>query len=184
MSRPSATVAGVFSDSEMIQRTGNSAKTRTMASAATHRPTLRSMSAPLPGRLQAEALDEHHGYERHADEDQHGYRRAQAEVQLVEQLVVAQDRDRLDVPVLTRVGQDVDRVEDPESVERAEEQRDEDRDLHQRDRDLPEPLPGARSVHARGLVQLVGDERQPREQQERHEGRRLPDLRQDRDADR
>ena len=47
MSRPSATVAGVFSDSEMIHRTGNRAKTRTMTSAATHRPILRSMSDHL-----------------------------------------------------------------------------------------------------------------------------------------
>src|SRR6476620_7511342 len=140
MSRPSATVAGVLSDSEMIHRTGNRPNTRTTTSAATHRPILRSMSAPLPGRLQAEALDEEHGDDRHADEDQHGYRRAQPEVQLVEQLVVAQDGDRLDIPVLTRVGQDVDRVEDPERVERAEQQRDEDGNLHERDRDLPEAL--------------------------------------------
>src|SRR5579859_3212076 len=88
----------------------------------------------------AEALDEHEGDDRHADEDQDRYRRPDAQVERVEQVVVAEDRDG---PGAVGAGrEDVDVVEDPERVQRPEQQRDQDGRLHQRQRDLDEALPG------------------------------------------
>ena len=92
--------------------------------------------------------------------------------------VVAEDRHRLGVVRAARLD-DVDRVEDPERVERAEQQRDEDRRLHQRQRDPEEALHRAGAVDLGRLVQLVGHEREAGEQQQRHERRGLPDLGQD-----
>ena len=70
---------------------------------------------------------------------------------------------------------DGDRVEDPECVERAEQQRHQDRRLHQGQRERKSA--GRRgAVHLRGLVQLVRHEREAGEQEQRHERRRLPDL--------
>ena len=122
----------------------------------------------------AEALDEHERDDAHEHEQQHRNRRPQTEVEAGEQGVVVEHRDRLGA--VGALVEDVDRVEDPERVERAEQQRDEDRRLHQRQRDPREPLPGAGAVHLRRVEQFIGHERQAGQQQQRHERRVLPDL--------
>jgi hypothetical protein len=83
-----------------------------------------------PARSGAEAFDEHRRDDRHHQEQQDRNRGAKSQVEPVEQRVVVQHRDRLG-PVRALV-EDVNRVEDPEGIERAEQQRDQDRRLHQR----------------------------------------------------
>ena len=95
----------------------------------------------------------------HGNEDQHRYRGPEAQVHTVDEDVVAEDRHGLGV--LRAAGLDEHGVEDPERVERAEQQCYEDRRLHQRHRDPEEALHGARTVHLGRLVQLIGHEREP-----------------------
>src|SRR6266699_3367799 len=64
--------------------------------------------------------------------------------------------------------QDGDRGPDPQ-----------DRRFHQRHRDPYEALPGGGAVHLGGLLQVLGHQGEPGQQQQPHERRRLPDLRQD-----
>ena len=87
MKRSSAIVAGVFSESEMIQSTGISAKssTTTMRDAPERvLAAFRVSSQPpvsLLGERGPEALDEDERDQDHAEEDQHRDRRAEPEVQ-------------------------------------------------------------------------------------------------------
>src|SRR3954471_17871867 len=111
MKLPSVTVAGDLNDSITIHRTGNRAKTRTTKSAVPQ-PRIRfvfarSIRSRLSRAACAEALDKDDRDDQHADEDQHRHRRAQAEVESVEQLVVAQDRHRLDLRVRAVLADDV-----------------------------------------------------------------------------
>src|SRR3954447_9565095 len=122
MSRPSLTVAGSFSDSIRIQKMGNSANTKMTAFAVVQRAkpdALFSVMSALPPLLcerRPEPLDEEERDDRHHHEDRDGDRRAEPEVEPVQQLVVAEHRPRLDVRVVA-VGDDERRVEDPERVE-------------------------------------------------------------------
>src|SRR3954447_3003333 len=113
MKLPSATVAGDLNDSITIHSTGNSAKTRTAKSVTPHPRirfvSVRRISSPLPWPARAQALDEDERDDHHADEDQHRDRRPQPEVEPVEQLVVAQDRHRLDLRVRAVLADDVGR---------------------------------------------------------------------------
>ena len=81
-------------------------------------------------------------------------------------------------------GEHVRQVEDPQRVERPEDQRDEDRRHEQRQRDPREALPRGGAVDLRRLVDLAGDHLQAREDQQRHERRRLPDVGEDDDDQR
>src|ERR1700761_6288769 len=115
MMRPSATSLGGFSEIESSQRTGISAKSRTSVIAIVHSeysraPTFISASRSPFFDLHAEAFDEEEGDQDHADEDQHRDRRAEPQVQPVDQLVEAEDRHRFGV--LRAAGHDEDRVED------------------------------------------------------------------------
>src|SRR3954451_2649945 len=99
MRRPSVTVDGSFSDNITIQNTGNSEQMITTARSPLHPNTrLRSVlpfTSDLPallGQRRLEDLDEDDGDDGHADEHQHRDRRAEAQVQAVEQRVVAEDR--------------------------------------------------------------------------------------------
>src|SRR5437667_9353351 len=129
----------------------------------------------------AEALDEQERDDRDADEDQDRDCRPDAQVQRVEQVVIAEDRDR--PGAVGAQGEDVDVVENPERVQCPEQQGDQDRRLHQRQRDLREALPARSAVHLRGLLQVFGYQRQAGQQQQRHERRGLPDLGDDDDDD-
>src|ERR671919_3258201 len=109
---------------------------------------LRLITSGLPTLLGERRSETLHEQERDQDddqEDQHRYRGADAEVQLDQELVEVEHRHALEVRVVPG-GDDVDGIEDPEGVERAEQQRYEDRRLHQRARYAPEPLPGPRAL--------------------------------------
>src|SRR3954466_8641895 len=110
MKLPSPTEAGDFSDREMIQTTGIRAKIRISLNPIDQRtysraprcsisPSPSSPSRARPPLLQADAEypNEDERDRQHADEDQHRDRRAQPQIEAVDQLVVAQDRDRLGV---------------------------------------------------------------------------------------
>src|SRR6516162_5098139 len=133
-------------------------------------------------RRRAEDPDVDEGDDRHADEDQDGDRRPDAQVQRPEQVVVPQDRHG--VGAVAARGQDVDIVEYSERVEGPEQQRHQDGRFHQRDRDPHEALPGGRAVYPGRLLQVFRHERQPGHQQQRHKRGGLPHLRQDDDRDR
>src|ERR1700690_930517 len=134
MSDGSRTAAGVLKDSETSQSTGISASAITTKLAVPQPNFWRGVvtaaisGLPLPdvraGGRGAEALDEHEGDDRHADEDQDGYRRPDAQVERIEQVVVAEDGDRAGVVVAGR--EDEDAVEDAERVQHPEQQRDQD----------------------------------------------------------
>src|ERR1700760_960338 len=151
ISRWSAISLGGFSEIDSSQRTGIRANSSTSVIAIVHSeysraPTFISASRSSFFDLDAEAFDEDERDQHHADEDQHRDRRAEPQVQPVDQLVEAEDRDRFGV--LRAAGHDEDRVEDARGLERAEEDRDEDRRFHQRQGDLAEPLPGGGAVDA------------------------------------
>src|SRR4051794_15129803 len=101
MNRPSAMVFGSLNEREMIHTTGTSDSTTTIRIALPQpKPLFRrsSISVPLHAagrRGGAEALDEDRRDDRDHQEDEHGDRRSQPQVQSVEQLVVAEDRDGL-----------------------------------------------------------------------------------------
>src|ERR1035441_8334612 len=136
---------GVLKDSETIQSTGIRASATTTKFAVPQLTFWRGVvvtaaisESPLcdvrAGGRSAETLDEQERDDGHADEDEDGDRRPDAQVQRVEQVVVAEDRYR--PGAVGAGGQDVDAVEDPERVQRPEQQRDQDGRLHQRQRDL------------------------------------------------
>src|ERR1022692_902694 len=149
MKEGSAMAVGALRDSETIQSTGSSASATTtrfvvpqptfwrgvVVTAAISGSPLSDVRARGRG---AEALDEQEGDDRHADEDQDRDRRTDPQVQRVEQVVPGEDRDR--PGVVAALGQDEDVVEDPERVQRTEQQRDQDGRLHQWQRDLREAL--------------------------------------------
>ena len=129
------------------------------------RPTTgcRNAHFALPGLAAApKTPDEEERDQSDEQEQQHRDRRAEPEIEPIKQRRVVEHRDRL--RSLGALVEDVDHVEDPELVERAEQQRDEDRRLHQRQRDADETLPGAGAVDLRRFVQVVRDERKPRQQ--------------------
>src|ERR1700749_2786734 len=99
ISRWSAISLGGFSEIDSSQRTGISANSSTSVIAIVHSeysraPTFISTSRSPFLDLDAEALDEDEGEQDDADEDQHRDRRADAEVEPVDQLFEAEDRDR------------------------------------------------------------------------------------------
>src|SRR5580704_5670503 len=190
MKEGSRTAVGVLNDSETSQSTGISASAMTtrfvVAQPALRAGVMAAISgSPLSdvraGGRGAESYDVNDGDDRDADEDQDRDRRPDAQVQRVEQVVVAEDRDRSGA--VAALGEDVDVVENPERVQGPEQQGDQDRRLHQRQRDLREALPGRGAVHLRGLLQVFRDQRQAGQQQQRHERRGLPDLGDDDDDD-
>src|SRR5277367_5951028 len=120
---------GVLNDSDTSQSTGISASAMATKFAVPQPNFCRGVvvTAAMTGSPVSEvaargrgteAPDEQEGDDRHADEDQDGDRRPDTQVQRVEQVVVAQDRDR--AGVISPGGQDVDVVEDPERVQRPE----------------------------------------------------------------
>src|SRR4051794_32279123 len=99
MKRWSMMSLGGFSEIEISHSTGISANSTTSTMATVQRPYSRfpclisaSRSAFLD--LDAEALDEEEGDQHDEEEDQHRDRRAETEVEPVDQLVEAEDRDR------------------------------------------------------------------------------------------
>src|ERR1700688_2733967 len=100
MNEGSRTAVGVFKDSETSQSTGISACAMTTRFAVSQ-PARRwgvitaisgsPLSEIRAGGRGAEALDEDDRDDRHADEDQDRDRRPDAQVQRVEQVVVAED---------------------------------------------------------------------------------------------
>src|SRR6516165_10890076 len=144
ISLPSLTVDVGLSDRLRIHSTGINAYITTKASTTTQNVARRARSAPTeitPGRGRAEHLDEDQRDNPHATEDQHADRRTQPHVETLEKVVVAQDRHRPGVVVAR--GQHVDVVEDPECVQRPEQQRHHDRRLDDRQHDPGEPPPRA-----------------------------------------
>src|SRR6202035_1058383 len=121
----SVIAAGVLKDSETIHSTGIATITTATVFAAPQptfcRPVVTaaisasSLQVVRAGGCGAEALDEQEGDDRHADEDQDGDGRPDAQVQRVEQVVVPKDRDR--IRAIAAAGQDVDVVKDPERVQ-------------------------------------------------------------------
>src|SRR6478609_5922913 len=145
MKRWSMISLGGFNEIEISHSTGISADSSTSTMAMLQRlysrvPCLISASRSAFLGLDAQALDENERDQYDEEEDQHRDRRAEAEVEPVDQLVEAEDRDRFGV--LGAAGHDEDRVEDAEGLEGAEENRDQDRRLHQRQGDADEALPG------------------------------------------
>src|SRR5450631_3929620 len=209
MNEGSRTAAGVLNDSETSQSTGIRASATTTKLAVPQKDfwatvvpwpppfrrrlvvtpavwpgvvvTVATSGSPLPdvgaGGRGAEALDERERDDRDADEDEDRDRGPDPQVQGIEQVVVAQERDR--PGVVGPGGQDEDVVEDPEGVQRPEQQRDQDGRLHQRQGNAREALPAGGTVDLRGLLQVLRDQGEPGEQQQRYERRGLPDLRQD-----
>src|ERR1022692_278680 len=129
MNDGSRTAVGVLKDSETIHSTGISASAMTTKFAVPHPVFWRGVvitaamsGSPLSdvgaGGRGAEALDERERDDRHADEDEDRDRRPDAQVQCVEQVVVAEHRDR--PGVVGAGGQDEDAVEDAERVQRPE----------------------------------------------------------------
>src|SRR5487761_1700953 len=127
MKEGSRTAVGVLKDSETSQSTGISASAMTTKFAVVQPAFCRGVvvtaaisgSSPFDVRARgrgAEALDEHHGDDRHADEDQDRDRRSDPQVQRVEQVVPGEDRDR--PGAVAALGQDEDVVEYPERVQR------------------------------------------------------------------
>src|ERR1700755_2663608 len=107
MNDGSSTAVGVLKDSETSQSTGISASAmttkfavaqpvlwRAVMAAISGAPLSDSRSDVCAGAPVTEALDEQEGDDRDADEDQDGDRRPDTQVQRVEQVVVAEDRDR------------------------------------------------------------------------------------------
>src|SRR5580700_3497572 len=100
----SRTAAGVLKDSETSQSTGKSASAMTRRFTDPQPTFCRGVvTAAISGSPHfdicawgrgAEALDVHDGDDRHADEDQDRDRRPDPQVERVEQVVVAEDRDR------------------------------------------------------------------------------------------
>src|SRR6266702_4064170 len=130
----SRTAVGVLKDSETSQSTGISASAITTKLAVAQPVLWRGVMAAISGSplsdvrargRGAEALDEQEGDDRDADEDQDRDCRPDAQVQRVEQVVVAEDRDRSGA--VGAHGEDVDVVEDPERVQCPEQQGDQDR---------------------------------------------------------
>src|SRR5215218_5238839 len=161
--------SGFLSDSDAIQTTGIRAYSRTtrMPMPQSPRSLLVWVTSGLPSLLGGagpERLHEEDGDQDHADEDQDRDRRAEPDVDPVDQDVVAEDRHALGVESASRLD-DVDVVEDPERVERPEQERDQDRRLHQRDGDPEEALGRGGAVDLRCFMQLVWHERQAGQQQ-------------------
>src|SRR6202012_3679276 len=160
MNDGSSTAVGVLNDSETSQSTGISASAMT-TKFATPQPTFcrgvvvtaaigDSPASGICARGRGpEASDEDDGDDGDADEDEHRKGRDDPQVERVEQVVVAQDRPGSGV--VGSGGQDVDVVEDPERVERPEQQRDQDGRLHQGQRDFGEGRPGGGPVNLAGL---------------------------------
>src|ERR1700760_4195573 len=138
MIRWSVISLGGFNEIDSSHSTGISANSNTSVIAIVHSeysraPTFISASRSPFLDLDAEALDEDEGEQDDADEDQHRDRRADPEVESVDQLFETEDRDRFGV--LRTVGHDEDRVEDARGLEHPEEKGDEDRRFHQRQGD-------------------------------------------------
>src|ERR1700760_4776414 len=96
ISRWSAISLGGFSEIESSHRTGINANSMTSVIAIVHSeysraPTFISASRSSIFELHAEAFDEDEGEQDDADEDQHRDRRADAEVEPVDQLFEAED---------------------------------------------------------------------------------------------
>src|SRR3712207_6464903 len=98
---------------------------RTMSSAPAYQPAFSFVDIPpmsaLPAGARQVDLEDPDGDEadqQDADEQQHGDRRAQADLQPADRLVVRQGGDRLRAG--RALGHDVDVVEDAERVQRAE----------------------------------------------------------------
>src|SRR5580692_3136645 len=105
MNDGSRIAAGVLKDSETIQSTGISASAMTTKFADPQPNFCRGVvvTAAISGSPRfdvraggrgAEALDEQDRDDRHADEDEDRDRRPDPQVERVEQVVVAEDRDR------------------------------------------------------------------------------------------
>src|SRR5580704_13489533 len=100
----SRTAAGVLKDSDTSQSTGISASAMTTVFADPQPTFCRAVvTAAISGSPRfdicargrgPEALDEQDGDDRHADEDQDRDRRPDPQVERVEQVVVAEHRDR------------------------------------------------------------------------------------------
>ena len=109
------------------------------------------------------------------DEEQAGRRgRAVADIVVLDELLARIDRHRRRVLVVA--GQHIDHVEDAQRVEAAEDHGDEQRRADERQRDLEEHLYGMHAVDPRRLVDLARQGLQGGQDQQRHEGRRLPDI--------
>src|SRR6195952_1501363 len=114
ITRPSVISLGGFSEIESSHSTGTRAKISTRVIAIVHSeywraPTFISTPrSPFPD-LDAEAFEKEEGDQHHTDEDQHRDRRAEPQVQPVDQLVEAEDRHRFGV--LRAPGHDEDRAE-------------------------------------------------------------------------
>src|ERR1035441_7698554 len=110
MKEGSRTAVFVLKDSETIQSTGISASAMTTTFTAPQPVFCRGVvaTAAISGsplsyvrarRRGAEEFDEHEGDDHHADEDQDRDRRSDAQVQRVEQVVPAEDRDRFGIVI-------------------------------------------------------------------------------------
>src|SRR5438067_9004272 len=147
---PLLIVDGSLKDSATIHHSGKRTQRMMTTSAMPQavlslRVTTSAMSHLRSRYGGAEEFDVEEGDETHRDEDQHRDRGSQAQVEIGEQVVVGEDRDR--PRLVLPLGQYVDVVEYPEGVQGPEQQRHQDGGLHQRQDYLGEALPGGGAVH-------------------------------------
>src|SRR3981081_3163532 len=91
-------------------------------------------------------------------EDHYRQRGPVAETQILEESVEGVERDRLGRRTRSAAGEHVDEIEDPESVERSEDQSHENRRLEERERDVPQlpPCVGAIDRGSLGKTEIDG----------------------------
>src|SRR5829696_5324033 len=111
---------------------------------------------------------------RHEDKDRSGVTRPKLELAYPHALV-DEGAQGLELPSAHRPEQ----VVYPVGVEGTEEDGDQDGTLQERQRYLGKALPHVSPIHPRGLVHVAGDGLETRQEQERHERRRLPHVHQD-----
>ena len=110
------------------------------------------------------------------DDDQVGEGRAVAEELVGEGPLVGVEGDALGAVGGPAPGHHVDDVEHLEGLDRAQDEHHHDHRAQQRQRDVHERAPPAVAVHARRFVEIARDGGEPRQQEEGHQRRVLPDV--------
>jgi hypothetical protein len=124
-----------------------------------------------PDLAQPDIEPGHHGDHQ---EQQRRLRRAVGELVEIEQVLARDHRHGLGRLAVRR--QHIDQVEDAHGVKQAEDHRHHHRRPHQRQRHFEEHLDRVHAVDLGRLIDILGHHLQAREDEQRHEGRGLPDV--------